>query len=192
MSDLLDISPEEAASRIEVLCGSSSNTMLLSGKTIVPIQPHLPESAPLILTSDDLVKNIDITIPGTSAVFDALSASRDKSQSSPFRNIHFGLSADCPIVDRIGSGEDRMVNIIYNGGLLGDASISVSGNAVIVEDERLRIFYWKDRWHGWIPKQKYVLVKMVPCSIKVYSLSGGEVYAKGIHLKRNGDTEWKR
>lgn len=187
ISDLLEISPLEAASRIEGICRSCSNTLLVSGDQVTPILPHSPESAPLVLTADDLVNNINNAIPGVGAVFDSLSASRDNSKSTPFRQLHFGLSSDSSLAERVNSGEQRKVTLIYNGGLIPDVSLSITGNAVVVEDERLRQYYWRDRWNQWIQRDKYILIKIVPEEIRVHSLTG----INGIRLCRVGDG-WER
>jgi hypothetical protein len=187
ISDLLEISPLEAASRIEGICRSCPNTFLVSRDQVMPILPHAPESAPLVLAADDLVNNINNAIPGVGAVFDSLSASRDYSKSTPFRQLHFGLSSDSELAERINSGDHRKVTLVYNGGLIPDVSLSITGNAVVVEDERLRQYYWRDRWNEWIKKDKYILIKIVPEEIRVHSLTG----INGISLSRAGD-EWVR
>jgi hypothetical protein len=191
MSDLIELPPVEAASRVQSICRSCRNATVVGADKAVPILPHAPEEAPLVLTTDELVNNVNRTIPGTASVFDALSASRDVSQSVPFRSIHFGASSDSWIAQQIKTGRDRRITIVYNGGQANDVSLTVVGTAVLVEDERLRQYYWRDRWNGWIPRHKYILIKLVPNELTVNSLNGGETFASGVTLRRNND-EWVR
>ena len=192
LQDLLTLSPSEALGRVESLCRSATSTFLLKTDRIIPIQPHSPESAPIILTNDEVVENINSTIPGTSELFDSITASRDMSRSKPFSFIHFGLPLDSDICTAIKKEKDRGICIVYTGSMLGnDLSVSVKGTVTFVEDERLRKFYWRDRWNSWINKENLVLVKVLPVEVSVTSLNGGETFIDGVRFLCEGD-QWIR
>ena len=191
VAELLEIPPTEAVSRIESICRSSANTLLLTSEGISPILPHMPESALLVLTSDEIVDNVDQTIPGTADLFDSITASRDAKSSSPLSFVHFGLSKNSSIAQRLLHKKDRNMSLVYNGGALSDMSVSVTGTAMVVEDERLRRFYWRDRWASYIPRDDYILVKLVPTEARINSLNGGEALVDGLRFARE-DQDWKR
>ena len=192
VQDLLTIPAAEAVARIEAICRASTSTLLISGDHISPILPHQPESASLVLTNDEVVENIESTIPGTAALFDSITASRDQSNSKGLSFIHFGISTDSVAGKRLIEGRDRAMSVVYTGGLASnDISVSLKGQATIVDDERLKRFYWRDRWNSWIRKEKYVLVKLLPTEAHVSSLSCGENLVDGVRFVRSGE-EWKR
>ena len=151
----------------------------------------MPESALLVLTSDEIVDNVDQTIPGTADLFDSITASRDAKSSSPLSFVHFGLSKNSSIAQRLLHKKDRNMSLVYNGGALSDMSVSVTGTAMVVEDERLRRFYWRDRWASYIPRDDYILVKFVPTEARINSLNGGEALVDGLRFARE-DQDWKR
>lgn len=82
------------------------------------------------------------------------------------------------------------MTIVYSGGPFGDVSISVRGIATVIDDERLRRFYWRDRWSSFIPRDDFVLVKFIPSELSLNTLVGGADLAEGFKLVRV-DNEWK-
>jgi hypothetical protein len=70
-------------------------------------------------------------------------------------------------------------------------SVTLTGNAVIVEDERLRRFYWRDRWASWMNRDDFLLVKLAPSEARVHYLNGGEAFVDGVRFVREAET-WKR
>ena len=192
IQDLMSIAPSDAVSRIESICRSSTSTLLAKGYVFAPIQPHFPESAPLILSTDELVANVDATIPGTAALFDSITASRDQTKSKPLSFIHFGIPSDSAIGKRLLEGKDRSASVVYAGGVAGnDVSVIVQGTATFVEDDRLRKFYWRDRWNSWINRDKFVLIKLLPTEVHVKSLGSGNELVDGVKFISEGD-QWKR
>ena len=192
VQDLMTIPAQEAVSRIEAICRSSTSTLLLSGDQLVPIMPHQPESAPIVLTNDEVIDNIESTIPGTAALFDSITASRDHSNSNPLSFVHFAISSNSSAGKRLLEGRDRAMTLVYTGGLgSNDISVSIRGTATVVEDERLRRFYWRDRWSSWISKDKYILIKLYPSEAHISSLSCGENLVEGLRFVHSGN-EWKR
>jgi hypothetical protein len=189
LSQLWNISASEASARIEAICRTCVNTVLIAGDAVYPVSPHAPENSPLVLTKDEVIENIDATIPGTSAVFDQITASRDVSQKLPLSFIHLGLSAKSGAMRRIKDME-RSMTIVYSGGPFGDVSISVKGIATVIDDERLRRFYWRDHWSSFIPRDDFVLIKFIPSELSLNTLVGGADLSEGFKLVRV-DNEWK-
>ena len=191
ISDLSSLAPAEVAARMESISRSCSSSILIAGDSISPIIPHSPESSPLVLTTDDIVNNIDSTIPGTAGLFDSITATRDTSVSAPLSCVHFGLSAKSAPAKNLTGGKNRAMTVVYTGGPVSDVTVSVIGTATVIEDERLRRFYWKDRWAAWIGSEDYLLVKLAPSEVRLSSLNGGAEAVDGVRLVRDGN-EWKR
>jgi len=172
------IPANDAADRIASVCKTATHFTLITngGKTITPILPHSPESTRLVLSSDEVVDNIDKSIPGTVELFDAIAASRDLSDSQPLRTIHFGISSSSPVGSNLlnKKKENRQAVVLYNGGPLSDITVSLGGSITIIEDERLRRFYWRDRWGSFVNRSDYILVKFVPSKASITSLNGGQ------------------
>lgn len=181
----------DALRLIDSMIRSCSNSVMLVDDQISPVLPHQPESSDLVLSSDELVDNIEKTLPGTSAVFDSISASRNTSESVPVNFVHVGISSKSVVMERISTRSDRKVTIIYNGGPLGDVTVTLRGVATIVEDERLRKLYWRDIWGQCMGRENYVLLKVLPCEVVVSSVSSGETLANGIKIMRYGNS-WNR
>ncbi len=192
LSNLRELSPKEVASRIESVCKSSTQfTVVATDSSITPILPHAPESAPLVLTSDELINNIDITIPGTADVFDSISASYDWSQSNPIRTVHFGLSSDSGLGQLVAK-KGRDSTIIYTGGPMRDLCVSLKGSMTVIEDERLRRFYWRDRWGTFISKKdNYILIRFEPTQATIKSLNIDQSMLNGVTITRDKNNEWK-
>jgi len=192
VGNLLSIPANEALERIDAICRSSPSALLLSGNQMTPVMPHHPEAAPLVLTNDEVIDNIESTIPGTATLFDSITASRDQTHSKTLTFVHFGISSDSVAGKRLLEGKDRAMSLVYTGGLASsDISVSLRGTATVVEDERLKRFYWRDRWSAWIPKQKYVLVKFLPSEAHISSLSCGECLVDGVKFVQTNN-EWNR
>ncbi len=189
--DLRNLIPSDAISRVDAICKSCTNVSLLIGGLLFPIAPHGPEDSPLVLTEDEVVNNINATVPGTAAIFDAVTASRDNANRAPLSFVHFGVSGTSVAGKKLLSGKDKMVTLVYNGGPLGDTSVCMKGDGVVIDDERLRQFYWRDRWGAYIKKSDYILVKLIPSDVTVNSLAGGPELVDGINF-RKVESEWKR
>lgn len=196
MADLVQLAPNEIAARLESICKTCTSTILQAGKTIVPVLPHAPESSVLVFTSDDVVNNIDHSIPGTAVIFDAITASRQKSDDDVALNfVHFGVSATSELGKRLVNGKDRRATLIYTGGPISDVALSLVGDAVVIEDERVKRYYWRDRWNAFLKKPQYLLVKFVPSEVTVNCLQAhdGETLVDGIKITRaTGTTQWKK
>jgi len=192
LSNLTGLPAKEVASRIESICKSATQFTIVSADSVIfPILPHAPEAAPLVLTSDELIANIDKTIPGTSDVFDSISASYDWSQTVPLRMVHFGVSAKSVLGSNI-VRKNRKCTIVYTGGPMKDLCVSLKGNMTIIEDERLRRFYWRDRWGSFISKKDdYVLVKFEPSEATIKSLNVDEAMLNGVTLVRDNNGDWQ-
>ena len=192
LSNLAGIPAKEVASRIESICKSSSQVVIVSSdSTISPIIPLAPESAPLILTSDELITNIDKTIPGTADVFDSISASYDWSQIVPLRMVHFGVPGKSSLGNEI-HRKKRQCTMVYTGGPMKDLCVSLKGNMTVIEDERLRRFYWRDRWGSFISKKNdYLLVKFEPIEATIKSLNIDESMINGVTITRDNNNEWR-
>lgn len=191
LSDLVSLPAADAVSRMESICKSCDNSILIHGDSISPVLPHLPESESLLLSSDEVVDNIDKTIPGTAALIDSVTATRDSSTRVPFNFIHLGVSSASSIGKALLSDRNRRMTIVYNGGSINDISVIVTGTATIIEDDRLKTYYWRDRWGSYIGKESYILVKITPAELQVKSLSGGEAMFDGMKLSRS-DKVWNR
>ena len=192
LANLAELPAKEVASRIESVCKSATQfTIVSSDSTIYPILPHAPESAPLVLTSDELIANIDKTIQGTADVFDSISASYDWSQILPLRMVHFGVSVKSALGFEI-SRKKRQCTIVYTGGPMKDLCVSLKGNMTVIEDERLRRFYWRDRWGSFIPKKDgYMLIKFEPVQATIKSLNVDESMVNGVTITRDNTNEWR-
>lgn len=192
LSNLRELSPKEVASRIESVCKSSTQfTLVTADASVSPILPHAPESAPLVLTSDELITNIDETIPGTADVFDSISASYDWSQALPLRTIHFGVSGNSGL-GRTVANKVRECTIIYTGGPMRDLCVSLKGSMTVIEDERLRRFYWRDRWGTFISKKdNYLLIKFEPSQATIKSLNIDQSMVNGVTITRDKNNQWQ-
>lgn len=191
LANLVSLSPKEVASRIESICkASTQSTIITSDMDSSPVLPHMPESSPLILTSDELINNIDQTIPGTADVFDALSASYDRTNITPLRVVHFGVSAKSRLGQSI-SRKNRESTLVYTGSPMRDLCVALKGTMTIVEDERLRRFYWRDRWGTFVSKKDdYLLVKFEPYQATIKSLDADETLLNGVTITKTSGKEW--
>ena len=189
--NLKNLIPSDAISRVDAICKSCSNVSLLVDGKLFPIVPHPPEDSPLVLTEDEVVNNINATVPGTAAIFDAVTASRDNANRAPLSFVHFAVSSTSLAGRKLLSNKDKMVTLMYNGGPLGDTAVCMKGVGVVIDDERLRQFYWRDRWGAYIKKSDYVLIKLIPSDVTVNSLAGGSDLVDGINFSKVED-EWKR
>ncbi len=73
-----------------------------------------------------------------------------------------------------------------------DLCVSLTGNMIIIEDERLRRFYWRDRWGSFISKKDdYVLVKFEPSEATINSLNVDEAMLNGVTLVRDNNGDWQ-
>jgi hypothetical protein len=147
------------------------------------------------LTSDEIVDNIDKSIPGTAELFDAIAATRDTKDQLPMRCIHFGLSCKSKIGANVlnNKAAHRQCTIVYTGGPLNDVSVHLRGSLTVIEDDRLRRYYWRDRWGSFMKRDDYMLVKFEPISATITSLNGGfdENLIDGVTVVR-GTHEWQR
>jgi hypothetical protein len=192
INDLISIPVYDALDRVNSICRASTTALLALDDIIAPVDPHQPESAPLILTKDVVVENVEATIPGVASLFDSISASRDETKRRPLNFIHFGLPADSVAAQRLSSSRDRLVKIVYTGGLKSnDISVSVTGRASFVDDKRLKEYYFRDRWLTWMKRENYVLVKLLVTDVDIYSLSCGSTLADGVKFTAKQD-EWGR
>ena len=73
-----------------------------------------------------------------------------------------------------------------------DLCVSLKGNMTVIEDERLRRFYWRDRWGSFIPqKDSYMLIKFEPTEATIKSLSVDETMVNGVTITRDTNNEWR-
>jgi len=122
-------------------------------------------------------------------LFDAVTASREKTDTSaPLNFVHFGVSPSSEFGKQLLDKKDRRMALVYTGGSIEDISVSVKGSAVIVEDQRLKGYYWRDRWGTFVPKTEYVLVKFVPDEATLSSLQHGDIRI----VRKNGEHQWSR
>lgn len=178
----------EIGEKINSLCRMSTQVLLIIGQEIVPCMPHLPEPSRIILTEDDVVANVDKSIPGTADVFDAITARHDSSNQIPLRYIHFGVSPHSNVGKRIAGKQDRGMSMVYSCGSSADTVIVLEGKATIIEDQRLRGYYWRDRWGSFTDRKGYLLVALEVTDARVVPASSGEV----VRISRNSDGEWSR
>lgn len=192
MGELSTLPPNDVARRIESICNACSSSSLVLGTldscVVVPILPHSFEDDTVIFSSEDLVANIEHSIPGTSQVFDAVTATRQKCATTPLNFVHFAVSASSPVCAQL-ANKNRKLTIVYNGGPVSDVAVTIHGTAVVVDDPRVKQYYWRDKWHSIASnKNEYILIKFSPSEVKLASLNCHQEVA----LIRKDSTEWTR
>lgn len=169
LANLSDASAYEVSERINSLCRASTNCMLIYGARILPCLPHPPASGDLVLTDDELVLNVDKTIPGTGDIFDSITAKPDTSNATPLRFVHFAVRPDSETGKELLIKSNRRMKLVYSGGFTNDIAVVLEGQATLVEDKRLRNILWRDRWGSFTNKNDYVLVKFETLAASVVS-----------------------
>ena len=188
ITELVDLPANEVAARFGAICKACSNIVLMFGsQVIVPILPHPIESDALVFTTEEVISNIDQSIPGMADLFDAVTASREKtSESAPLNFIHFGVSPNSVLGKHLLQKKDRRMTLVYTGSPIEDVVVSVKGTAVVVEDQRLKAYYWRDRWGAFAAKEEYVLVKFSPAEATLSSLQ-----CEDVKITRS-NTQWNK
>jgi hypothetical protein len=142
------------------VCSLTSTVLLVSGSSAVvkQVRPQPPETQPLVLP-----EKFPVAFYQYDPLVDVLACSRQESVI-PLDFVHFSLAQS--EIDRF-MASDSFLTLVY---FHKDATVTIRGKSEIVEDERIRDFYWRRSWG--VQTGDNVLAKFVPLEISIQENSG--------------------
>ena len=139
-----------ASAKAQELCATAPTVLLLSDSpSVTQVRPQPPETQSLVLP-----RKFPINAYSYDPLVDVLTAER-QDDVIPLDFVHLGLSRD---FDQLSQSS---ATLVY---LHPEATVTVRGTLQIVEDERLRDFYWRRSWGS---PSDGVLVKLQPTQVCV-------------------------
>lgn len=171
---LSNASADQVMREVKVVTKFADTCLLLSSGSVLSVSPHPPEEQTLELIAEVPLGNFKYD-----PLVDVLTA-KYVGDALPLSTIHFGMSSKSV------SSLAESPSLIYSSRDRGEL-VTVSGTWEVVDDERLRDYYWRTRWGD---KGSTALVRFKPHRVTLQSSRKPEDTIPPMICELNG--EWKR